>query len=120
MARGGFFGGHIDYISKANETYYALLNDSIMNNLMGTEESIFTIMTYTDPDSYRFASINEDGLLSTFFENVKNHKLALSGNNVPIRKSSKNNDVLLYINTFNSPEQLLMVLKALKIMTLIF
>jgi hypothetical protein len=112
VARGGFFGGHIDYISKANEVYYSLLSDSLKNNLMGTEESIFTIMTYTDPDSYRFASINSDGLLSTFFENVKNNKLLLSANNTLNRKSSKNNDVLLYINTFNSPEQLLMVLKS--------
>jgi hypothetical protein len=114
VARGGFFGGHIDYISPANETYYSLLNDTINNDLMGTEESIFTIMTYTDPDSYKFASINSDGLLSTFFENVKNNSLKISGKEQNNRKSPKNNEVLLYINTFNSPEQLLMVLKSFK------
>jgi hypothetical protein len=112
VARGGFFGGHIDSISQANEVYYSLLNDTINGGLMGTEESIFTIMTYLDPDIYRFASINSDGLLSTFFENVKNNNLELSGKKPASRKNHKNNDVLLYINTFNSPEQLLMVLQS--------
>jgi hypothetical protein len=111
VARGGFFGGHIDHISKANETYYHLLNDTLSNNLMGTEESIFTIMTYLDPDIYKYETINADGLISTFFENLKNNNTTLDKVNPrAIRKKSKNNDILLYINTFNSPEQLQMVL----------
>jgi hypothetical protein len=111
VARGGFFGGHIDYIAKANETYYGLLNDTIKSGYMGTEESLFTIMTYNDPDSYRVEFINGDGLISTFFENVKNNQMKPQSEQlITNRKKYINNDIVLYINAFNSPEQLQMVL----------
>jgi hypothetical protein len=100
VARGGFFGGHKNYISKANELYYSLLNDSLNDNYMGTEESIFTIMTYKDPSVYHFETINEDGLIYTFFEKLQNLKFK--------RRNSK--EINTYIITFNSPEQLQMVL----------
>lgn len=108
VARGGFFGGHKDYISKANDLYYSLLRDSLDENLMGTEESIFTIMTYLEPEIYQYESINSDGLINTFFENVKNNITVLK--NTKKRKSPSNNNTVLYINTFNSPEQLQMVI----------
>ncbi|NBQ17515.1 hypothetical protein EBU24_04310, partial [bacterium] len=100
VARGGFFGGNKNYISDANNLYYQLLQDSLNNGLMGTEESIFTIMTYLDT-KYHFEMINGDGLIYTFFENLQN-------TNTQYRKPK--NVVNLYINTFNSPEQLQMVL----------
>lgn len=113
VARGGFFGGHIDYISEANNKYYELLNNSLNNGYMGTEESIFTLMTYLDPDIYQHEKINADGLISTFFENLKNNKTDIE---VKIqqnpRKQCSNNDIVLYINTFNSPDQLQMVLNS--------
>jgi GR25 family glycosyltransferase involved in LPS biosynthesis len=108
VARGGFFGGHKDYISQANDLYYSLLNDTLSSGYMGTEESIFTIMTYLDPDTYQFESINQDGLLATFFENVKNNATATQIKRKT--KLHKNNNTTLYINTFNSPDQLQMVL----------
>lgn len=111
VARGGFFGGHIDYISEANSKYYELLNNTLNSGYMGTEESIFTIMTYHDPDLYRYESINSDGLISTFFENLKNNTfINQTKENSIQRKSSSNKDIILYINTFNSPDQLKMVL----------
>jgi len=108
VARGGFFGGNKDYISKANEMYYGLLNDTLSSGYMGTEESIFTLMTYLDPENFQYESINSDGLLSTFFENVKN-----SSTEQQIKRSKKiykNNNTSLYINAFNSPKQLQMVI----------
>ena len=108
VARGGFFGGNKDYISKANEMYYGLLNDTLSSGYMGTEESIFTLMTYLDPENFQYESINSDGLLSTFFENVKN-----SSTDQQIKRSKKiykNNNTSLYINAFNSPKQLQMVI----------
>jgi hypothetical protein len=108
VARGGFFGGNKDYISKANEMYYGLLNDTLSSGHMGTEESIFTLMTYLDPENFQYESINSDGLLSTFFENVKN-----SSTEQQIKRSKKiykNNNTSLYINAFNSPKQLQMVI----------
>lgn len=108
VARGGFFGGHREYLSSANDMYYGLLRDTLNNGLMGTEESIFTLMTYLDPEIYEFESINDNGLLGTFFENVKNDNVKLQvKNNKPTLHT--NNDTIIYINTFNSPEQLQMV-----------
>ena len=113
VARGGLFGGHIDYISEANALYYSLLNDSLSEGLMGTEESIFTIMTYLDDETYQYRMIEDNGLLGKFFEDVKNipqETIHLTHNKN--RKEYKNNNVLLYINTFNSPEQLEMVMQS--------
>lgn len=107
VARGGFFGGHIDYISKANELYYGLLNATLNDGFMGTEESIFTLMTYLDED-FQFESINLDGLISTFFENIKNSNTKLQPKE--LIKNYTKDVVQLYINTFHSPEQLQMVI----------
>lgn len=104
VARAGFFGGHKDYIGEANNLYYTLLQDTLNNGYMGTEESIFTLMTYLEPDIYRIEDINTDGLLSTFFENIKNRIFA-----APKYQINKTKPIM-YINTFNSPEQLLLVL----------
>jgi hypothetical protein len=116
VARGGFFGGHIDYISEANNLYYSLLNDSLNNGLMGTEESIFTLMTYLQPETYQHETINHDGLLSTFFEKVKNNQTIIEeiAKSNP-RKKHSNNETVLYINAFNSPEQLQMVLDSFEL-----
>ena len=71
VARGGFFGGNKDYLPEANAVYYDLLDRSLNQNLMGTEESIFTIMTYLYPTKYKFEMIKPDGLIYTFFENLQ-------------------------------------------------
>ena len=39
---------------------------------MGTEESIFSILVYRHPDIVEYFDIDQNGLLGTFFENVKN------------------------------------------------
>jgi hypothetical protein len=109
VARGGFFGGHKDIISSANELYYSLLRDTLNSGYMGTEESIFTLMTYLDPETYEFEPILDNGLINHFFENVKNGSTKLQSK-VSKRIQSQNNDIVLYINAFNSPDQLQMVL----------
>lgn len=100
VARGGFFGGHKDYIGEANNLYYSLLNSTLDEGYMGTEESIFTLMTYLDPYTYNFETINGDGLIYTFFEKLQNN----SYNN------RIKNRVSIYINTFNSSDQLQLLL----------
>lgn len=105
VARGGFFGGRVDEISKANDLYYTLLKDSLSEGYMGTEESIFTIMTYLDPDTYQVEMIEDNGLISAFFEKVKNDTTLITQAKKSI-KLHKNNDVYVYINTFNTPPQL--------------
>ena len=44
VARAGFFGGKKSVITQINSIYYSLLNETLNKGLMGTEESIFTIM----------------------------------------------------------------------------
>jgi len=109
VARGGFFGGRKEYIAEANTLYYSLLNETLNSGFMGTEESIFTLMTYLDEDIYSYEPINSDGLINTFFENVKNNTTKIEQANQNLYKNS-NDDIILYINAFNSPEQLQMVL----------
>lgn len=104
VARGGFFGGNIEYISEANNLYYSLLDQTLSEGYMGTEESIFTLMTYLDPETYNFRMIGSDGLIYKFFEDLKS-------SNAVVKKEQTVN---VYINTFNSPEQLLMVLESFK------
>ncbi len=111
VARGGFFGGKSECISKANNMYYELLSNSLNDGYMGTEESIFTIMSYLDNSLFRCEMINPDGLMGTFFEAVKDEKIQPDRK---IQKIFQNNNIELYINTFNSPEQLLMVIDSFK------
>lgn len=102
VARGGFFGGHKDSLSEANNLYYSLLDRSLDEGYMGTEESIFTIMTYLDPYTYHYEMINGDGLIYSFFEKLQNTNY----------KPSNNKTINLYINTFQSPQQLLLLLES--------
>jgi hypothetical protein len=100
VARGGFFGGHKNYIASANGIYYHLLHNSLHEGYMGTEESIFTIMTYLYPEIYQYESINGDGLIYTFFEKLQTSTY----------KPSNHKGINLYINTFRSSQQLKMLL----------
>jgi hypothetical protein len=114
VARGGFFGGKKELLSKFNNIYYNLLSDTLNSGYMGTEESIFTIIAYLYPDLFEHDLIESDGLISTFFENVKNNKsqIQIKYNNKP--KLHENNNVALYINAFNSPPQLQMLLDSIE------
>jgi hypothetical protein len=75
VARGGFFGGPKETIRKANEIYYSLLNDSLNDGLMGTEESLFTIMVYKYPELFQYFEIEYNGLIGKFFEDLKDKNL---------------------------------------------
>jgi hypothetical protein len=108
VARGGIFGGPKHLIPQINQIYYNLLNDTLSNNLMGTEESLFTIMTYKHPELIQYFEIGMDGLLGTFFENLKNDTLVVKQEKediIKINPHSRDN-VALYVLTYNSPNQL--------------
>lgn len=121
VGRGGFFGGHKDTISNINGVYYSLLNETLNNELMGTEESLFSILLYKYPELISYFEIENNGLIGTFFENLKNDKLVLKqtvqiissvSNSVtpsisPITSQTVDKDkVGLYVIGFNSPNQL--------------
>jgi FkbM family methyltransferase len=105
VARGGFFGGHKDYISEVNSIYYSLLNDTLARGYMGTEESIFTIMSYQKPDLFEYSMIKDNGLIGTFFESLKNNTVQTTHQSTK-KITFHNNNIILYINTFNTPKQL--------------
>lgn len=107
VARGGIFGGPKDEISKMNQIYYDLLQTTLYSGFMGTEESLFTIMTYKHPELIQYYDIEMNGLLGTFFENLKNDTLEVKQEKKEGVKVNKHNKskVALYVLTYNSPSQ---------------
>jgi len=107
VARGGIFGGPKEIISRVNDIYHSLLMDTLSKGLMGTEESIFTIMVYKYPELFQYYEIEMNGLLGMFFENLKNKNLypkTEKADTIKINPHDKNN-VALYVLTYNSPSQ---------------
>jgi hypothetical protein len=118
VCRGGLFGGHKDFISQANATYYSLLQNTLNEGLMGTEESLFTIMSYLEPHIYRRSEINSDGMIVTFIENL----LKDSAHLVEVPKTSNfpkgtyvpsTDKTSLYVLSFNFPEQFESIAKSI-------
>ena len=107
VARGGIFGGPKSLISRINEIYYGLLNETLSKGLMGTEESLFTIMTYKYPELIQYFEIEMNGLLGTFFENLKNETLVPKQEKAETIKQNTHNklNTALYVLTYNSPSQ---------------
>ena len=118
VARAGFFGGKKDSIPEINTIYYHLLKDTLDNGYMGTEESVFTIMTYLYPNLIDIYNIESNGLLGKFFEDVKNgvyDKTEPQTNSLPLIDKiidPRSNipqptveEVALYVIGFNSPNQ---------------
>jgi len=120
VCRGGFFGGHREFIGSANSTYYALLDKTLSSGAMGTEESIFTIMSYIQPENYRRSKIGINGHIVEFLNKVKDNTVEIT--KIPEKKSYLRQAVYdiskyktnLYILTFNFPEQLLYTIDSMK------
>lgn len=106
VARGGFFGGPKHTISEINSIYYGLMNTSLSEGYMGTEESIFSIMTYKHSDIINYFEIEGNGLLGKFFEDLKEDRLQVKNENtVKVSHNLDSRKVGLYVITFNSPNQ---------------
>ena len=105
VARAGVFGGHKDYIGEVNGLYYDYLKASLDEEQMGTEESIFTILSYKHDDLVDKVMIRDDGLIECFFENLKNDTVDL----ITSRKTRPISELktYLYVITYNSPNQFL-------------
>jgi hypothetical protein len=100
VCRAGFFGGPKNMISDINSIYYSLLGSTLSEGYMGTEESIFTLMTYLYSNLFTRFSIEGNGLLCKFFEDLKN--LDITKYQEIERERS---GVSLYVITYNSPKQ---------------
>ena len=116
VCRGGFFGGSKSTIREMNTLYYDLMNTTLSRGLMGTEESLFSIMTYTNPTNIDYVEIESNGLLYKFFEDVKNDTVVIKSfrKDAPV-VVNKNGDVGLYVITFNSPKQFETLLKSMEL-----
>jgi hypothetical protein len=114
VARGGFFGGPKETIGEINSIYYGLMNDTLTQGYMGTEESIFSIMVYKYPKLINYFEIESNGLLGTFFENAKNETLEIK-NKLPLNLTNNfdTNKTSLYVIGFNSPNQLETLIKSM-------
>jgi hypothetical protein len=115
VARGGFFGGPKESISDLNGLYYNLMSSTLKSGLMGTEESLFTILCYKHPDLINYFEIENNGLVSKFFEDLKNDSL-VKKSKTPIAPSIENLDISntgLYVITFNSPNQFETLIKSM-------
>jgi hypothetical protein len=106
VARGGFFGGTKELIRQMNTLYYNLIKSTLNQGLMGTEESLFTVLLYNNPTITEYVEINSDGLVYKFFEDVKNDTVQVKSlkKNYKVRKN-RTGDIGLYVITFNSPKQ---------------
>ncbi len=94
VARGGMFGGTAYAINQVNSIYYQLLGDTLNAGFMGTEENIFTLITYLYPELCHILWIESNGLIAKALEDIKSHELR-----------QESGGVALYVLTYNLPEQ---------------
>ena len=121
VCRGGLFGGKKEAINEANALYYSMLERSLSEGYMGTEESIFTLMSYIEPEKYRRYALDSNGLVVKFIQALLDDKVELESipdNRVYLKPKDLNTSNLktsLYILTFNFPEQLKHTLESYKL-----
>lgn len=115
VCRGGFFGGSKDSLSEFNSLYYHLMKETLEEGYMGTEESLFTILLYKHPDFFKYYKIEDNGLLSTFFEDLKNNRHELLSESKKQTPEVKFDNIGLYIITFNSPKQVQTLLDSMEL-----
>jgi hypothetical protein len=121
VCRGGLFGGRKNIINEANILYYSLLQKSLNEGYMGTEESIFSLMSYIEPEKYRRYALDGNGMIVKFIQALLDDKVELEP--IPEQRvylKPKNLDISklktsLYILTFNFPEQLRHTLETYKL-----
>jgi hypothetical protein len=94
VCRGGIFGGPKHIINDINDIYYGLLNDSLNQGLMGTEESIFTIIAYKHPEKVNVRMIESNGLVYRYLQDLKDQPLP-----------EVEEELAVYVLTYNLPQQ---------------
>ena len=111
VCRGGLFGGHKDFITQANSTYYALLQQTLGVGLMGTEESIFSMMAHVEPHIYSRFVLDANGLIVKFIQQLLTETIQLETSHTRIPTLPKGvytestTKTSLYVLSFNFPQQ---------------
>jgi|LakMenEpi03Aug12_release.lakeMendotaPanAssembly.Ray.scaffolds.fasta_scaffold03006_29 hypothetical protein len=123
VCRGGLFGGHKQQINEANATYYSLLTNTLNTGYMGTEESIFTLMSYLEPHIYKRFELDGNGLIVKFTQAIIDNNIKIIETKLPsisknfIKYTDRDVEKVktnLYILTFNFPEQVLHTIESMK------
>lgn len=95
VCRGGLFGGTKAAINEINDIYYHMLNDTLNNGYMGTEESIFTLISYQHPKKVNVRMIDGNGLIVKFLTDLHQGTL----------ESEPEFPLAFYTLTYNIPKQ---------------
>lgn len=107
VCRGGLFGGTKKAIHQAHAQYYGLLQLSLSQNEMGTEESLFAIMSYLRPNYFRRFELG-GSIIGDFVERVINRPetISITGENLLNKEYHEDKDrTSIYFLTFNKPKQ---------------
>jgi hypothetical protein len=94
VCRGGIFGGPKHVINEINDHYYGLMAETLPNNLMGTEESLFTILSYRFPNKTNVQMIDGNGLVVKYLNHLKTY--------IP---EVYEEELGIYVLTYNFPQQ---------------
>ena len=70
VCRATVFGGGRDQIKEITPLFYGLVEQSLLNNAIGTEESIYTILSYQRPDLFHVYSM-ETGDINNLLRTIK-------------------------------------------------
>lgn len=103
VCRGGFFGGKKTDIQQITPLYHGILSSSLNEQLMGTEESIFTILAHRYPEWIYHVSVEDNGLVWPFFEKLKDVRAFIESQ--PKKLTARNATNNVYVLSFNSPQQ---------------
>lgn len=114
VCRGGMFGGTKRAIHYAHAQYYGLLEMALKEGAMGTEETIFAIMSVLRPNYFRRYEL-PGTIISPFVEDVIADKAVVNGENKLNKEYHEDkNRTAIYFLTFNKPRQIEMTLEHLK------
>jgi hypothetical protein len=111
ICRGGLFGGNKEAIKEVNSYYWHLLNDSLNEGLMGTEESLFSILAEKYPELCRATRIGINGHIQEFVSKALDDTAELEA--IPERRAKLQKKIVdvdklkmsIYMLTFNFPYQ---------------
>lgn len=71
VCRATIFGCKKNYIDKFNDEYSYYLEDTLERGYLGTEESIFTLLSIINPELYNIHNMGEDSMPVKFLQTMK-------------------------------------------------
>lgn len=109
VARGGFFGGNRTHVVDAARLYLESLKKTLAKGLMGTEESLLTLLSYREPDLFDLQFIPSDGLVWPFFQQLQ---MGWQGDKALARAQLADLTETWFIS-FNAPRQFAALLQSI-------